>query len=69
MPFVGKFDYYHPCDETHEASTRDEFINGYIDDQSTWKDEKMPVVIWTERGTDVHCTTNLDTNTWTTAKS
>lgn len=69
MPFVGKFDYYHPCDATHEASTKDDFINGYIDDQDTLKDEKMPVVIWTDRGTDVHCTTNLDTNTWSTAKS
>lgn len=67
--YFAQFSDYHPCDATHEASTKDEFINGYIDDQSTWKDEKMPVVIWTDRGTDVHCTTNLDTNTWTTAKS
>lgn len=69
IPFAAQFLGYHPCDATHEASTKDDFIKGYIDDQSTWKDEKMPVVIWTDRGTDVHCTTNLDTNTWATAKS
>lgn len=66
----AQFSGYHPCDATHEASTKDEFINGYIDDQSTWwEDEKVPVVIWTERGTSVHCTTNLNTNEWTTDKS
>ena len=30
---------------------------------------KTKVIIWTDNGTNVHCTTNLDTNTWTTAKS
>lgn len=56
--------YYHPCGETHEASTKDDFINGYIDDQSTGYDEKIPVVIWTDRGRDVHCTTNLTIESW-----
>lgn len=65
----AQFDGYHPCDATHEASTKDEFINGYIDDQRTRKDERVPVVIWTDRGTDVHCTTDLQKNTWQTAKS
>ncbi len=66
----AQFDSYHPCDATHEASTRDDFINGFIDDQSTWGyDEKTPVVIWTDRGTNVHCTTILNTNSWSTAKS
>ena len=69
IPFAAQFGSYHPCDATHEASTKDDFIKGYIDDQSTWKDEKMPVVIWTDRGTNVHCTTVLNTNEWTTAKS
>lgn len=61
--------YYHPCGETHEAEEDTGFISGYIDDQSTWQDEKIPVVIWTNNGTDVHCTTKLDMSTWETTKS
>jgi len=61
--------YYHPCGETHEAEEDTGFINGYIDDQSTPWDEKTPVVIWTDNGTNVHCTKNLDMSTWQTAKS
>lgn len=61
--------YYHPCGETHEAEEDTGFISGYIDDQSTWKDEKIPVVIWTNNGNDVHCTTKLDMSTWETTKS
>lgn len=70
-PFDGaKFSNYHPCDATHEADAKDEFINGFIDDQSTWRtDEKIPVIIWTENGKNVHCTTNLKMNTWEIAKS
>lgn len=65
----AQFDSYHPCDKTHEAESDSGFIRGFIDDQSTWKDEKIPVYIWTDRGTDVHCTTDLDKSTWETAKS
>lgn len=61
--------YYHPCGETHEAEEDTGFISGYIDDQSTLKDEKIPVVIWTNNGNDVHCTTKLDMSTWETTKS
>ena len=65
----AQFPGYHPCEETHEAKENTGFIDGYIDDQSTWDDEKIPVVIWTNNGTNVHCTTNLDISTWATAKS
>lgn len=65
----AKFEYYYPCGTTHEAESNSGFIQGYIDDQNTGKDEKIPVYIWTERGTNVHCTTDLDMNTWETAKS
>lgn len=69
-PFTGvRFSYYHPCGATHEADAEDEFIAGYIDDQSTWEDEQIPVVIWTQNGKNVHCTGNLDINKWETAKS
>ena len=30
---------------------------------------RIDVVIWTEYGTNVHCTTNLDREDWETAKS
>ena len=64
-----KFDYYHPCDKTHEAESNSGFIQGYIDDQNTREDEKIPVYIWTEGGTNVHCTTDLNMKDWETAKS
>ena len=57
--------YYHACGKTHEASTTDDFVNGYyVADRQT-----TPVIIWTNGGTNVHCTTNLDMSSWTTAKS
>lgn len=78
----GRTRYYHACDATHEASTQDEFIQGYYiqnggnDKTGYWtilggyRDyEKIPVIIWTEGGTNVHCTTVLDKNEWETAKS
>ena len=78
----GKLHYYHACDATHEASTQDEFIRGYYiqnegNDETRywtlfggWKDyPKTSVIIWTDGGTDVHCTTNLDQDSWETAKS
>lgn len=60
---------YHPCGKTHEAKENTGFISGFIDDQSTWEDEKTPVVIWTDNGTNVHCTRNLDMSKWETTKS
>ena len=62
--------YYHPCKATHEAESDSGFLTGYyMDDMSTRKDERIPVVVWTDGGTDVHCTTELDMNKWETAKS
>lgn len=69
-PFVGaQFLSYQPYDATHEANAKDEFIEGYIDDQRTLKVEKIPVIIWTNNGTNVHCTKNLNIKEWQTAKS
>ena len=78
----GKLHYYHACDATHEASTQDEFIRGYYiqnggNDETRywtlfggWKDyPKTSVIIWTDGGTDVHCTINLNQDSWETAKS
>lgn len=78
----GKSRYYHPCDAKHEAKVDSDFISGYMvhnhgNDNLYYhiplignlEYTKTKVIIWTDNGTNVHCTTNLDTNTWTTAKS
>ena len=62
--------YYHPCGETHQAESDSGFLTGFhLDDPKTKKDENIKVIIWTQDNTDVHCTTQLDMNQWTTAKS
>ena len=59
---------YHACGETHSAPTDDEFIEGfYLPNSDPFKATK--VIIWTDGGTNIHCTTNLNMNEWTTAKS
>lgn len=59
---------YHACGETHSAPTDDGFIEGfYLPNSNPGKATK--VIIWTDGGTNVHCTTNLNMNEWTTAKS
>ena len=62
---------YHPCGETHEAPYLDDFINGYIvpKGELNYAENRTPVIIWTNNGTNIHCTTDLDINSWTTAKS
>lgn len=66
----GKKDWYHPCGETHQAESDSGFLTGYhLDDPDTRNDENIKVVIWTDHDTNVHCTTELDMNQWTTAKS
>lgn len=59
---------YHACGATHEASTTDDFLNGYYIQDGT--NTVTKVIIWRgPDGNNVHCTTNLDKNTWETAKS
>lgn len=66
----GEWNYYHPCGETHQAESNSGFLTGYhLDDPYTDEDEKIEVIIWTHNDTNVHCTTQLDMNEWTTAKS
>lgn len=70
MYLDGYWSSYHPCGETHKAPSESGFLSGYhLDDPKTKEDENIQVVIWTENDTDVHCTTKLDINSWTTAKS
>lgn len=69
---------YHPCGETHEASKRDEFPDGFVDyNENGKKDSGEEVVVWLEieHGffgdyvDDYHATTNLNRASWETAKS
>ena len=61
----GKYSYYHACGATHyipEADYASTFTSGYFNegryDDST-KGTFIPVIIWTDGGTDVHCTESL----------
>ena len=58
--------------KTHEASTTDDFINGYLKKNFIGLPlgKSEPVIIWRgENGNNIHCTTNLDMDSWETAKS
>ena len=62
---------YYACGTTHEAESDDEFLDGYYVTQG-WcgQDEVTKVIVW--RGpynNNTHCTTNLDQDSWETAKS
>ena len=68
----GNFQYrtnYHACGEKHTAESDSGFYNGYMDDERTYGNDRIPVIVWTEWGQDTHCTTNLDIDSWETAKS
>lgn len=75
---------YHACGETHTASTTDEFMKGYYISRDDWNSgwslngfdlaavikKAIQVYIWGGREkTNTHCTTNLNMDTWETAKS
>ena len=61
---------YRKCGKTHEADSDGFFIKGYMDDWQTREEEKIEVYIWTgENGDNCHCTTNVNMNSWETAKS
>lgn len=62
---------YHACGATHEAPVNDAFLPGFMIDTRRYHDHNpLPVIIWRgEKGNNTHCTTNLNINSWTTAKS
>lgn len=67
-PFTG----YHPCYEKHEAATNSEFLNGYMykqDRRGNNSGSRINVIIWTDNRTNVHCTKNLNQDSWEMAKS
>lgn len=62
---------YHACGKKHEAPSTDGFSNGFMID-TRWGHDSTPksVIIWRGKsGRNIHCTENLDMNTWETAKS
>ena len=70
--YYAKFTGYHPCGATHEAESDSGFYDGYMYLQNRRGNntgDRIDVVIWTDNGTDVHCTTEVDMDNWTTAKS
>ena len=58
---------YYPCSETHEAPTKDAFLDGYLVSLSGLK--VTPVIVWTNNDTNTHCTTNIHMEKWETTKS
>lgn len=70
--WYAQFTGYHPCGATHEAESDSGFYDGYMylqDRRGNNSGNPIDVIIWTDRGTNVHCTTNLDMDKWETAKS
>ena len=68
----GTYEYrnnYHACGATHEAESDSGFYPGYMDDERTAGNDRIPVIVWTEYGRDTHCTDKLDMTQWETAKS
>ena len=70
--------YFETCDATHtftvatmeELYTRTDIKTGYhLDIYDTSIDENIPVTIWTDNNTNVHCTTILNPEKWEIAKS
>ena len=61
---------YHACDKLHEVREGEEFLDGYVVQDMGWYDDKViPVLIWTEGGTNIHCTTELHPEDWEIARS
>lgn len=61
---------YYACGTTHEADSTDDFLNGYYVTGGGWNQKVTPVIVWRGPNNDnTHCTTNLDMDSWETAKS
>lgn len=63
--------WYHPCGAEHEAPKTDGFYDGFVDYNGNRKqDPDEGVIVWRgQSGKNGHATTNLDMNSWETAKS
>ena len=69
----GHLKTFNPCGSTHEASTKESFPAGYMYRHSSWTGgnvgSRIDVIVWTEGGTNTHCTKNLNMDSWETTKS
>lgn len=70
--YLGSYD---PCDKKHEAARDSEFPDGFVDYNGNGREDAgEAVIVWIERGPwgsirNAHATTNLDRDSWETAKS
>ena len=69
---------YHACGTQHKADSDDDFLQGYYVTEEYvgiwpfghYEKVTTDVIVWRgPRGNNTHCTTNLDMDTWETAKS
>ena len=62
---------YKLCKITHDAPMDDEFEAGYLKKNILGypAGERKDVIVWTDNGTNIHCTTKVNMDSWITAKS
>ena len=62
---------YTPCSAKHEASTTDDFYDGFVDyNWNRKQDEGEGVIVWRgPKNNNGHATKDLNMSTWETAKS
>lgn len=62
---------YYACADLHEVRKSERFLDGYVVQDMGWhqEDKVIPVLIWTEGGTNTHCTTELKPEDWEIARS
>ena len=68
----GRLKSYTPCGEAHEADTNSDFPSGYMYKLNRNGDntgDRIPVIVWTENGTNTHCTADLKMDEWEITKS
>lgn len=59
---------FYACNKTHDADSSNEFVDGYYCAQGN-TDNPLQVIVWKEprgwgRPDNIHCTTNLDQDSW-----
>lgn len=68
----GQIRTYSPCGTSHEAESNSGFEAGYMYEYDDWWGDvgnPIDVIVWTDNGTNTHCTTDLNMSEWETAKS
>lgn len=67
----GRLAPYRPCGAEHEAESNSGFESGYMYklDNSENTGDPINVIVWTNNGTNTHCTIDLNMDSWETTKS